>query len=145
MGFNLGWETKILHAEEQLSWHAATRESICQKERSHVMQRRSCMPQLRLDAAKWINIKKRFSIMAALNSKILPSNVSSVFFSIFIFLVVLGPVSFTILYAAWHTVIDYRKPMQISGTFQCVASSSLLCLPTICSFFKLLRLWFFSL
>ena len=68
-----------------------------------------------------------------------------VFFSIFIFLVVLGPVSFTILYASWHTVIDYRKPMQISGTFQCVASFSLLFLPTTCSFFKLLRLRFFSL
>ena len=38
MGFILGWETKILHAEEQLRWHAATREPMCHKERSHMMQ-----------------------------------------------------------------------------------------------------------
>ena len=38
--------------------------------------------------------------MAALNSKILQSSVSSGNFSTFIFLVVLGPVSFTVLYVA---------------------------------------------
>ena len=49
-----GWETKIPHAVEQLSPRIAIRESVHHSERSCMTQGRSCMLQLRPDAAKYI-------------------------------------------------------------------------------------------
>ena len=53
MGSIPGQRTKILHAMEQLSPRATTRQSVCHKERSHVtQQRRPSMLQLRPHTAK---------------------------------------------------------------------------------------------
>ena len=45
-----GWGTKIPHATGQLNPHSATRDSVRCNRRSHV-------PQLRPDVAKYVNIK----------------------------------------------------------------------------------------
>ena len=52
MGSIPGQGTKIPHVEEQLSPEATTRESVCRNKRSHMVQQRSCVQQLRPDAAK---------------------------------------------------------------------------------------------
>ena len=47
-----GWGTKLLHAMEQLSPYAITKESERSKERSFVMPQRSCVLQLIFRAEK---------------------------------------------------------------------------------------------
>ena len=80
MSWKPGLGTKVPHATEQLSlcsatteatclrahtsWlmslHVTTRESVHCNKRFHMAQRRSCMPQLRPNTAKSINIKDNF-------------------------------------------------------------------------------------
>ena len=55
MGSIPGQGTKIPHATGQLSPRPTTTESMHRSKRSHMLQQRPLMPQLRLDAIQQIN------------------------------------------------------------------------------------------
>ena len=69
MGLIPGWGNKIPHTMRQLSLHATTRQSVICNERPCMTQRRSCVLQLRSNAAKQIHILKKTTPTPSHNPK----------------------------------------------------------------------------